>query len=60
MGVQTRRDGKNLNERRGGTTTGRKIGIRWWQGKALSTLGKEITPSFECTLTHTHTMNGFC
>lgn len=34
--------------------TGRKIGIRWWQGKALSTLGKEITPSFECTLTHTY------
>lgn len=42
-------------------TTGRKIGIRVWKGKALSTLGKEITPSFECTLTHTHihTLYGF-
>lgn len=34
--------------------TGRKIGIRGWQGKALSTLGIEITPSFECTQTHTY------
>lgn len=36
-----------------------KIGIRGWQGKALSTLGKEITTSFECTLTLTHILCGF-
>ena len=30
------------------------IGISWWHREALSTLAKEITPSFECTLTHVH------
>lgn len=28
------------------------IGISWWRCEVPSTLGKEITPSFECTLTH--------
>lgn len=55
MGKQARRESKNLNENGSGRGTGWKIGIRWWQGKALSTLGKEITPSFECTLRHIHT-----
>lgn len=35
----------------GGGGGERMIGISWWQCEAPSALGKEITPSFECTLT---------
>lgn len=37
----------------GGEDDWEKDRDQWWQDKALSALGKEITPSFECTLTHT-------
>lgn len=38
----------------GGEDDWEKDRDQWWQDKALSALGKEITPSFECTLTHTY------